>query len=87
MLQATQSDVLAVPLGGAAAKRMSGGFKIAGLDIQLLWPCAGRLRLVTFLFGASIGPFTARLMAWVHDVGLLRRGDPRQGLAGLLRPA
>ena len=59
MLQATQSGVLAVPLGGVAAKRMSGGVKIAGLDIQLLWPCADGFVSVLFLFGASIGAFTS----------------------------
>jgi len=70
MLQATQSYVLAVPLGGVAAKRMSGGVKTAGLDFQLLWPCADGFVSVLFLFGASIGPFTARLMACIHEVGL-----------------
>ena len=39
MLQATQSYALAVPLGGSEAKRMSGGVKTGGLDVQLLWPC------------------------------------------------
>ena len=70
MLQATQSGVLAVPLGGVAAKRMSGGVKIAGLDIQLLWPCADGCVSVLFLFGAWIGAFTARLMVCIHEVGL-----------------
>ena len=58
MMQATQSYVLAVPLGGAAAQRMSGGVKTGGLDVQLLWPCKDGFVSVTFLFGASIGPFT-----------------------------
>ena len=59
MMQATQSYVLAVPLGGTAAQRMSGGVKTGGLDVQLLWPCKDGFVSVTFLFGASIGPFTA----------------------------
>ena len=69
MMQATQSYVLAVPLGGAPAQRMSGGVRTGGLDIQLLWPCADGFASVTFLFGASIGPFTRRLMAWIHEEG------------------
>lgn len=70
MMQATQSYSLAVPLGGTAARRMSGGVKTGGLDVKLLWPCADGFVSVTFLFGASIGPFTIRLMALVHEAGL-----------------
>ncbi len=69
MLQATQSYALAVPLGGSEAKRMSGGVKTGGLDVQLLWPCKDGYASVTFLFGASIGPFTRRLMTWIHEEG------------------
>ena len=77
---------LAVPLGGAAAQRMSGGVKTGGLDVQLLWPCKDGFVSVTFLFGASIGPFTRRLMNVDPRGGLLRRGDARQGLARLRQP-
>jgi crotonobetainyl-CoA:carnitine CoA-transferase CaiB-like acyl-CoA transferase len=69
VMQATQSYVLAVPLGGAPAQRMSGGVKTGGLDVKLLWPCADGFVSVTFLFGASIGPFTRRLMQWIHEEG------------------
>src|SRR4051794_22276022 len=69
VLQATQSYVLAVPLGGSQAQRKSGGVKTGGLDVQLLWPCKDGYASVTFLFGASIGPFTKRLMSWIHDEG------------------
>jgi crotonobetainyl-CoA:carnitine CoA-transferase CaiB-like acyl-CoA transferase len=69
ILQATQSYVLAVPLGGAAAQRASGGVKTGGLDIRLLWPCKDGFVSVTFLFGASIGPFSKRLMQWLHEEG------------------
>ncbi len=69
MMQATQSYALAVPLGGAAAQRKSGGVKTGGLDVQLVWPCKDGFASVTFLFGASIGPFTRRLMAWMHEEG------------------
>lgn len=69
MMQATQSYALAVPLGGAAAQRAAGGVKTGGLDIKLLWPCKDGFVSVTFLFGASIGPFTKRLMHWICEEG------------------
>ncbi len=69
MMQATQSYALAVPLGGAAAQRAAGGVKTGGLDIKLLWPCQDGFVSVTFLFGASIGPFSKRLMHWIHEEG------------------
>ncbi len=69
MMQATQSYALAVPLGGSAAQRASGGVKTGGLDIKLLWPCKDGFASVTFLFGASMGPFTKRLMHWIHEEG------------------
>ncbi|HEY1281408.1 MAG TPA: CoA transferase [Acidimicrobiales bacterium] len=69
VLQATQSYVLAVPLGGTAAQRMSGGVRTGGLDVQLLWPCKDGYASVSLLFGASIGPFTRRLMHWLHEEG------------------
>ncbi len=69
VLQATQSTVLAVPLGGSAATRMSGGVKTGGLDVQLRWPCKDGHVSLTFLFGASIGPFTRRFMEWMYEEG------------------
>ena len=68
-MQATQSYALAVPArgrGGAAGERR-------GQDRRprhpLLWPCKDGFVSVTFLFGASIGPFSKRLMHWIHEEG------------------
>jgi crotonobetainyl-CoA:carnitine CoA-transferase CaiB-like acyl-CoA transferase len=69
ILQATQSYVLAVPLRGAPAQRMSGGVRAAGLEVQLRWPCKDGHVSITYLFGNSIGPFTRRLMQWIHEEG------------------
>ena len=69
VLQATQSYVLAVPLRGTQAQRKSGGVKTGGLDVQLVWPCKDGYVSVTFLFGASIGPFTRRFTQWMYEEG------------------
>jgi len=69
LLQATQSTVLAAPLGAPTIQRMAGGVKMPPFDIRLVWPCADGHVTIAFLFGTSIGPFTARLMAWVHEDG------------------
>ena len=34
-----------------------------------VWPCKDGFVSITFLFGASIGPFTRRLMEWIHEEG------------------
>src|SRR5829696_4243716 len=69
VLQATQSCVLAVPLGGSPAERSSGGVRTGGLDVRLRWPCKDGFVSITFLFGDSMGPFTRRLMNWIHEEG------------------
>ena len=69
VLQATQSCVLAVPLGASSVQRSSGGVRAGGLDVQLRWPCKDGFVSITFLFGDSMGPFTRRLMNWIHEEG------------------
>ena len=48
---------------------MSGGIKAGPLDVQLRWPCKDGFVSITFLFGSSIGPFSRRLMEWIHEEG------------------
>lgn len=67
--QATQSMMLARPLNASALGRVSGGVKLGGLLIQLMWPCKDGHVSVTLLFGAAIGPFTRNLMEWIHEEG------------------
>ena len=69
LLQATQSMVLAAPYGAPIVVRIAGGVKLPPLDIRLIWPCKDGHVTIAFLFGTSIGPFTARLMEWVHAEG------------------
>ncbi|MDH3678568.1 MAG: CoA transferase [Acidimicrobiia bacterium] len=68
---ASQSYLLSHPVRAGAASRSAGGVRPETIDtkIQLLWPCKDGQVSVTFLFGASIGPFTRRLMDWVHEEG------------------
>ncbi len=69
MTQATQSYSLAAALHGDDARRMSGGVKAGPLDVQLRWACQDGFVSITFLFGSSIGPFSRRLMEWIHEEG------------------
>jgi crotonobetainyl-CoA:carnitine CoA-transferase CaiB-like acyl-CoA transferase len=69
VLQATQSMVLAAPFGAPKVVRVSGGVKLPPLDLRLIWPCQDGFVTIAFLFGSSIGPFTRRLMEWVHAEG------------------
>src|SRR5579885_660015 len=62
---ATQSYVLAAPLGSVEARRMSGGVKFGPLDIPLVWPAKDGYIALTFLFGSALGVFTRKLMEYV----------------------
>lgn len=68
-LLATQSQVLAAPFGVPEPSRSSGGLWVGPLHLQMAWPCKDGQVGVTFLFGEAIGPFTRRLMQWVHEEG------------------
>ncbi len=67
--QASQSMMLAHLYEADHINRMAGGLKLGPLDVQLMWPCKDGYISVTFLFGATLGPFTAQLMAWIHEEG------------------
>ena len=67
--QATQSGILAAPLKAASFLRSAKGLRLGPLEIQLFWPCKDGHVAITYLFGAAIGPFTARLMQWAYEEG------------------
>jgi crotonobetainyl-CoA:carnitine CoA-transferase CaiB-like acyl-CoA transferase len=69
MTACTQGFILAAALGASPVERMSGGLRMGGLQLQGVWPCQDGLVHVMFLFGASIGPFTRRLMEWIYEEG------------------
>jgi crotonobetainyl-CoA:carnitine CoA-transferase CaiB-like acyl-CoA transferase len=66
---ATQSYILAAPLGSPEARRMSGGVKFGPLDIPLVWPAKDGYVAMTFLFGSALGIFTAKLMNFLCEQG------------------
>jgi crotonobetainyl-CoA:carnitine CoA-transferase CaiB-like acyl-CoA transferase len=67
--QATQSSLLAGPLEDRDFQRIAGGVKIGPLKVSLVWPAKDGYVSIAFLFGSSIGPFTARLMQWLCEEG------------------
>ncbi len=67
---ATQSYILAAPLGASEPRRMSGGVKIrARFEIPLVWPANDGYVAMTFLFGSALGVFTAKLMHFICEQG------------------
>ncbi len=66
---ATQSYVLAAPLGSPEARRISGGVKFAGLELPLVWPAKDGFIAFTFLFGTALGVFTRKFMEYLCAQG------------------
>ncbi len=66
---ATQSDAVAEQVGEAGGIRCAGGLKTGPLVVRLVYPAADGHVSITHVFGSSIGPATARLMACVHADG------------------
>jgi len=69
---ATQSYILAAPLGSPEARRMAGGIKFGPLDIQLVWPAKDGYVAMTMLFGFGARRFHAPLYALPLREGFLR---------------
>lgn len=67
--QAAFSGMLSAPLNSDAWQRLSGGVKVGSLLVRLVWPAQDGYVTIGFFFGASIGPFTRRLMTWIHEMG------------------
>ena len=67
--QATQSGILNAPNRAAPFARSAKGIKLGPLEVQLFWPCADGHVAITYLFGAAIGPFSARLMQYAFEEG------------------
>ena len=68
--QATQSTLLATPLGEADSQRMSGGAKLGNIPIRLIWPAKDGHVAITYLFGSAVAHFTQRFMNWICEEGI-----------------
>ncbi len=69
MMQCTQMSMLASLVGAPLYRRCSGGIRIGPYTPQFVYPALDGNVSITFLFGSMIGPFTQRLMQWVHEEG------------------
>jgi len=67
--QATQSGILATPLNSNEFQRLAGGIRVGALAVRLVWPAQDGYVGILYLFGPAIGPFTRRLMEWIHAEG------------------
>jgi len=66
---ATQGYILSTAVNEETVTRSAGGLKVGELSIRLTFPASDGRIAITFLFGATIGPATARLMAYVCEQG------------------
>ena len=66
---ATQSYILAAPIGSTEMTRISGGVKLGPIEFPLVWPTKDGYVAMTFLFGSALGVFTARLMHFICEQG------------------
>ncbi|MCI0886329.1 MAG: CoA transferase [Chloroflexi bacterium] len=68
--QTQQSGILAASVGDKnELKRVTGGAMFGGITLPLVWPAADGHVSLLFLFGNAIGPFSRRLMEWLHEEG------------------
>lgn len=69
MMECTQMSMLASLVGAPLYQRCAGGIRIGPYTVQFVYPASDGHVSITFLFGQMIGPFTQRLMDWVHEEG------------------
>ncbi|MGI8926949.1 MAG: CaiB/BaiF CoA transferase family protein [Tepidiformaceae bacterium] len=65
----TQTSILTSAWGEPEVQRIAGGVQLGPLRLRFVYPCKDGHCSVTFLFGTVIGPFTRRLMEWMHAEG------------------
>jgi crotonobetainyl-CoA:carnitine CoA-transferase CaiB-like acyl-CoA transferase len=66
---ATQSNVLASAIGFFETLRMSGGARVGPVSARFVYPAKDGHVSITHMFGSSVGPFTRRLMEYIHAEG------------------
>jgi crotonobetainyl-CoA:carnitine CoA-transferase CaiB-like acyl-CoA transferase len=70
-MMATQSFILSDRWGDRPLQRIAGGTKAGRYKLRWVYPCEDGHVSVTFLFGDTIGPYTARLFQWMHEEGFV----------------
>ncbi len=69
ILLGVQAGVLAAAVNAPIVTRAAGGSKVGIVDLRFVYPCADGWVSISHVFGDAIGPGTARLMRWVHELG------------------
>ena len=69
ILLACQGGVMAEACNAPAPRRSAGGARVGPLELRFVYPAADGHVSVSHVFGNAIGPRTAALMAWVHELG------------------
>jgi len=70
-MMATQSVILAPAWNDLPIGRVGGGLKFGPLFVRFVYPCKDGYVNITLLFGNVLGPFTRRLMEWMHEEGFI----------------
>ena len=70
-MMATQSVILAPAWNDLPIGRVGGGLKFGPLFVRFVYPCKDGHVNITLLFGNVLGPFTRRLMEWMHEEGFI----------------
>lgn len=66
---AAQSSTLAATIGGDETRRMAGGAKLGPIRVPLVWTAQDGQVSCVLLFGTALGPFTRKLMNYIHEQG------------------
>jgi len=67
--QCTQTMLMTSAVGAAPVARAGGGIKAGEYVIRTVYPAADGFVSITFMFGEMLGPYSQRLMNWVHEEG------------------
>ena len=67
--QCTQTMLISSAVGAAPMARAGGGIKAGEYVIRTVYPAADGFVSITFMFGEMLGPYSQRLMDWVHEEG------------------
>ena len=67
--QCTQTMLMTSAVGAPPMARAGGGIKAGEYVIRTVYPAIDGFVSITFMFGEMLGPYSQRLMNWVHEEG------------------